>query len=110
LYTQHQYSPDHTWNFNEIGIQARRQLGAKVLTKRGSYQLYNTIPKSKEWLTINCVMNAVGGLIPIFYIFRGERIKDDYIKYCKFGTCMVGQTKAWMTNFLFKEFRHFSKG
>jgi hypothetical protein len=48
----------HIWNFNEIGMQARRQLGARVLAKRGSHQVYNTIPKSKEWLTIDCVVNA----------------------------------------------------
>jgi hypothetical protein len=49
-------------------------------------------------------MNAIEGLILRFYIFQGERIKDDYIKHCKFGTCMGVQTKAWMTSFLFKEF------
>jgi hypothetical protein len=54
-------------------------------------------------------MNAVEGLIPGFYIFRGERIKVDYIKHCKFGTCMVVQTKTWMTSFLFKEFSSFFK-
>ncbi len=54
-------------------------------------------------------MNAVGRLIPRFYIFQGERIRDDYIKHCKFGTCMVVQTKAWMTSSLFKEFLSFFK-
>lgn len=29
---------------------------------------------------------------------------DDYINLCKQGTCMALQTKAWMTNFLFKKF------
>jgi hypothetical protein len=37
---------------------------AKVLAKRGFYQVYNTIPKFKEWLTINYVVNVEGGLIP----------------------------------------------
>jgi len=41
-----------------------------------------------------------------FYIFRGEWIKDDYIRLC---TCMVMQTKAWMTSFLFKMFLSFLK-
>jgi hypothetical protein len=54
-------------------------------------------------------MNAIEGLILRFYIFQGERIKDDYIKHCKFGTCMGVQTKAWMTSFLFKEFLSFFK-
>ncbi len=54
-------------------------------------------------------MNEVGGLILGFYIFQGERIKDDYMKHCKFGTCMVVETKAWMTSFLFEEFLSFFK-
>ncbi len=34
---------------------------------------------------------------------------DDYIKLCKQGTCMAMQTKAWMTNFLFKKLLSFFK-
>jgi hypothetical protein len=109
LYTQHYYSPKHIWNFDEIQIQIGRQSRARVLTKKCSHQVYSTIPKSKEWLTINFAMNALEGLILRFYIFQGERIKDDYIKYYKFGTCMAVQTKAWMTSFLFKEFLSFFK-
>jgi hypothetical protein len=44
-----------------------------------------------------------------FYIFRGERIKDDYIMHYKPITCMAIQTKAWMTSFLFKIFLPFFK-
>jgi len=54
-------------------------------------------------------MNATGGLILRFYIFQGEKIKDDYIKHYKFGTCMAIQTKTWMTSFLFKDFLSFFK-
>jgi hypothetical protein len=28
---------------------------------------------------MNCVANVAKGLIPRFYIFQGERTKDDYI-------------------------------
>jgi hypothetical protein len=36
-------------------------------------------------------------------------MKDDYIKYCKVGPCMVMQRNAWMTSFMFKEFLSFFK-
>jgi hypothetical protein len=104
LYTQHQYSPNHICNSNETRIQARRQSGARVIAKRESHQVFNTIPKFKEWLTTNCAMNVTRGSIPGFYIFRSEKIIDEYIKHYKFGTCIAIQTKAWMTSFLFKEF------
>jgi hypothetical protein len=54
-----------------------------VLAKRGSQQVYNTIPKSREWMIINYIVNAVGGVLLGFYIFRGERTRKDYIQQCK---------------------------
>jgi len=93
----------------KLKIQVGKQSKARVLAKKGSHQVYSPIPKSKKWLTINYAMNVARGLILGFYIFQGERIRDDYMKYCKFGTCMAIQTKAWMTSFLFKEFWSFFK-
>jgi len=74
--------------------------------------VYNTILKSKGWLTVNYVVNEVKTIMPRFYIFRRERIRDNYIKLCKLRTCTAMQSKAWMTTFLFKEFLFlfFSKG
>jgi hypothetical protein len=53
-----------------------------MLAKRGSQQVYNTIPKSKEWMIINCVVNATRNILLSFYIFKGERIKEYYIQQC----------------------------
>jgi hypothetical protein len=58
---------------------------------------------------VNCVVNVIGDYLPSFYIFRGERIKDDYIKLCKASTCMAMQTKASMTSFVFKKIMSFFK-
>jgi len=43
------------------------------------------------------------------YIFKGEKLKDDYIKLCKIGTCVQHENRTWMTKFLFKEFLSFFK-
>jgi hypothetical protein len=42
---QHNYNFDHIWNTIEIGIQVGRQFRARILAKRGSNVIYNTIPK-----------------------------------------------------------------
>jgi len=63
LYTQHQYKLDHIWNYDETRIQARKQLGARVIAKKGSHQVHNTILKSRKWLTMNYAMNTIGGSI-----------------------------------------------
>jgi hypothetical protein len=44
-----------------------------------------------------------------FYIFKGERLGDDYIKLYKPKTYMAMQKKVWTTSFLFKEFLTFFK-
>ncbi len=41
----------------------------------------------------NCAGNAARDSLPRFYIFRGERIKDDYIKHYKVKTWMAMQGK-----------------
>ncbi len=51
--------------------------------------MYNTIPKYREWLIVNYVVNAIGITLLRFYIFRGERICDDYIQLYKLRTCMA---------------------
>jgi IS4 transposase len=74
------------------------------LARRGSNAIYSTIPKSREWLVVNYAINVVGGVLLGFYIFRGEKLRDDYIRLYKLGTCMAMYKKTWMIIFLFKEF------
>ncbi len=83
LYNKHNYLPDHIWNCDETGIHDGRQFNAQMLAKRGSQQVYNTIPKSGEWMIVNNVINVVGGILLGFYIFKFERSREGYIQQCK---------------------------
>jgi hypothetical protein len=58
----------------------KKQLSAKVLTKRGSQHVSNTIPRFIKWLIVNCAINVAWGFVPRLYILRGEWIIGDYIK------------------------------
>jgi hypothetical protein len=40
---------------------------------------------------MNSKINAIGGVLPSFYIFKSESLRDDYIKLCKPSTCMAMQ-------------------
>ncbi len=71
--------------------------------------MYNTTLKSKKWLIVNCVVNSTKTSLLGFYIFKGERIHNDYIQLYKPSICMAMQSKAWMTTFIFKEFWFFFK-
>jgi hypothetical protein len=46
----------------------------------GTNELHPHFVVMKEWLIINIVVNYSTRItLPSFYIFRGERIHDDYI-------------------------------
>ncbi len=109
LYNKHNYDAHHIWNLDATWIQACGQLGANILAKQGSQQVYIIIPKLREWLIVNCIINTFRKSLPRFYIFKREKIRDDYIKLCKQITCMAMWTKAWMTSFLFKKILYFFK-
>ncbi len=48
-----------------------------MVTKQGSQQVYNTLHKCREWLIPNCVVNTIGRVLSIFYIFKGRDLHDD---------------------------------
>jgi len=80
MYQQYNYGPYHIWNSDETGIQVGKQARTMVMARRMSHIVYNIIPKSHEWLIVNCVVNVVRTILLGFYIFQGKRMHDDYIK------------------------------
>jgi hypothetical protein len=105
LYNQNNYSANHVWNSNKTSIHVGRQLGAQDFARRGLNHIYNIIPKFQQWLIVNYVMNVTNGIMLGFYIFKGEKLENDYIKFSKTNTCMAHNTKkTWMTYFMFKVF------
>jgi len=74
-----------------MGIQYGQEWKVRVLSKKGSQQVYNIIPKFKEWwLIVNYAIYVVKGFLLQNYIFGAKRNKHDSIRYCKPKTCMVG--------------------
>ena len=81
LYAKYQYPPEHIWNCNESGAQAGRNGGGWVWAKRGFRSVHTVVPNDHEWLTVLTCVNAAGWSIPGFYIFKGKRIRRNYIVY-----------------------------
>jgi hypothetical protein len=88
------------WNYDETGIQAGKLFRTRVLARRGFNAVSSIILKSLEWLTINCVVNDRKGFLLHFFIFIGERLRDDYIKFYKPCTCMTMPKKNMDDYFL----------
>lgn len=87
------------WNLNETKVQVGKQACAKVVAKWSFTQVYNIVIKSKEWLKMNYIIIIVGKVLPTFYIFKEEKLCDDYIKNWKSRTCMAMQKT--MDGFIF---------
>jgi hypothetical protein len=51
------------------------------------------------------VVNISGGVWPMFYIFKGESLWDDFIKLYKLETYMAMLQKAWAKCFSFTKFK-----
>ena len=71
------------------------------MDKNSTRSVHTLLPNEREWLTLLTCINAVGFHIPGFYIFRGKRIRDNYIRFCEDVAAMAMQLEAWMTQFLF---------
>jgi hypothetical protein len=54
-------------------------------------------PKILGIVNYNCVVNVARGVLLVFYIFRSEKLKHDYIKLCKLSTCMAMKKKKMIT-------------
>ena len=79
LYTQHNYAPDHIWNCDETGAQARLIGGSHVFAGRGARNVHTVIPNGKEWLFFLSYINVSRRHIPNFYIFKGKQIRHNFL-------------------------------
>ena len=101
LYDKEKYPPYRIWNCDETGAQAGRNGGGLVWAKKGTRSVHNLMPNEREWLTNLTCINAAGECILGFYIFRGKRIRENYLAHCEDGVVMAMQEQAWMTTTLF---------
>jgi hypothetical protein len=102
LYTLHMCPPEHSlWNCDETGTQVGRTSGGIVFACRDARHVYTIVPDQREWFSVLVYMNAVGFAIPLFYVFKGKRFRQNYIEKCELGATMSMQPCAWMTGYFF---------
>ena len=101
LYDKHKYPLENIWNYDESGAQAGKTEGGQVWAQKGVRSVHKIAPNEREHITTLTCINAVGQYIPNFYIFKGKRIRANYIQHCENQAAMTMQLQAWMTQFLF---------
>ena len=102
LYNQEEYPPSHIWNVDENGANASRNGFGKVFAPRGTRSVHLFTPNDqREWISVLTCINASGEIIPNYYIFKGLRIRRDYIALCEDGATFDMQKKGWVDSYQF---------
>jgi hypothetical protein len=79
----------------------RKERRAMIIAKKEAKHMHSIVSNQREWLFVLICVNASRQAIPGFYIFRGKRIWQNYIKHCEAGATMAMQPRSWMTSCLF---------
>jgi hypothetical protein len=75
---------EDTYNFDETGFQIGVEGSVKVVT--ASEIRLNPIgrqPGDREWITLIAAVNAVGWLVPPFFIFKGKNHNQSWCLGCR---------------------------
>jgi hypothetical protein len=101
LYGEYQYAADHIWNSDETGAQASKSIDGRVFAHRGAKNVHSVIPNECECMSVLSCINVVGEKVPNFYIFKGMRMRRNFLELANNGDTMAMQPQAWMTTYLF---------
>jgi len=72
--------------------------------RKGCRNVHMITPNQRECISVLYCINASGQSIPNFYIFRGKQRTRNFLKKTSEKDDVRDmQSKAWMTNALFKE-------
>lgn len=96
-------SPSHIWNLDESGLQdvfeAKRAVGQKGVPL---YQV--TAGEKGDTTTVLPVFNAVGEIGALMVIFKGKRIRPEWVVGSPPGTLIRASPDGWINKDLFLEF------
>ncbi|KZZ95587.1 DDE superfamily endonuclease, CENP-B-like protein [Ascosphaera apis ARSEF 7405] len=113
IQARYKVKPQNIWNVDETGLHAGRGSNGRVLGEnRGKKRTFKRDPEVREWVTVIECINAVGGRIRPFVIFKGQEIQNTWFNAespaWRYTCSMNGWTsndigKDWVMNSFLKE-------
>ncbi|KAL2095647.1 hypothetical protein ACEWY4_007795 [Coilia grayii] len=97
--------PDHIWNCDETGLQDHF-LSSKVVAEVGSPCFEITAGEKGETSTLLACINAAGGYGPNMVIFKGKRMKANWLYGVPENTYLRMSDNGWINAELFTERGH----
>ena len=94
IYKDQEFQSTYIWNVDEFGANASRNEVGKVLATVNSRKVYTIIPNEREWISVLICINANGGSISNYYIFKGVKAERNYLALCENGSTFGLQKRA----------------
>ena len=94
LYQTHHYELDEIWNCFEIRAHANRNGEGAMLAKRGTRVVHTMALNERIWTSILVAINSTSETMPNYYVFKGKRPRQDYMRLCEDGAC-IGMQESW---------------
>jgi hypothetical protein len=63
--------------------------------------MHSIMPNERKGLSLLSCINASDVTLPIFYMFKGTHLKQNFIAKCELNVTTTMQPKAWMIPILF---------
>lgn len=95
-------APDHIWNCDETGLQDHF-LSTRVVAEVGSPCFEVTSGEKGETTTCLASINAAGGYGPTLIIFKGKRLRADWLFGSPNNTHLRMSDNGWINAELFTE-------
>lgn len=102
--------PQNVYNMDEKGCRLTIHHQQRVLAERGVKRVHMVAPEHAENVTVVACCNAIGNAIPPMIIFKGKRLKPEFLDNLPHGSLVKMAPKGSMTTELFIDFlNHFAK-
>lgn len=102
--------PERLYNVDEKGCRLTIHGQQKVLAGKGSRRVHLIAQEHAENVSIAACVNATGNAIPPMVIFKGKRLRDEFLENLPAGSLVKMAPKGSMTTELFVSFiEHLAK-
>lgn len=102
--------PERLYNVDEKGCRLTIHKQQKVLAAKGSRRVHLIAQENAENVTIAPCVNATGNAIPPMIVFKGKRLREEFLENLLAGSMVKMAPKGSMTTKLFIEFiEHLAK-